>query len=45
MHLYWTSVFILPASVLQSIDKAMLYFLWYGNGLRKMIYISWSDVC
>ena len=27
MHLYWTSIFILPASVLQDIDHMMLRFL------------------
>ena len=27
MHLYWTSVFILPASILQAIDHLLLGFL------------------
>ena len=45
LHLYWTSVFILPASVLQAVDRAMLRFLWYGHGERKMVFISWKDVC
>ena len=44
MHLFWTSVFIHPASVLQAIDRLLLRFLWYGNGQRKLVYISWKDV-
>lgn len=45
MQLYWTSVFILPASVLHAINKAMLQFLWDGHGSRKMVCISWKDIC
>lgn len=45
MHLYWTSVFILPVSVLQAIDRIMLHFLWDGHGLRRCIFTSWNDVC
>ena len=35
MHLYWTSVFVLPASVLHAIDRLLLHFLWYGYGLES----------
>ena len=44
MHLFWTSVFILSASILQAIDQFLLRFLWYGHGQRKLVYISWNDV-
>ena len=44
MHLYWTSVFVLPASVLHAIDRLLLRFLWYGHGHLKLVYISWKDV-
>ena len=45
LHLYWTPIFILPASMLQAVDRAMLRFLWYGHRERKMVFISWKDVC
>lgn len=45
MHLYWTSIFILPVNVLQAIDKAMLRFLWDGHGQKRSVFISWWDVC
>ena len=44
MHLFWTSVFVLPASVLHAIDQLLLRFLWYGHGQRKLVCISWNDV-
>lgn len=40
MHLYWTAMFILPASVLQNIDRVMMHFLWYGHGQKRIIYVS-----
>ena len=30
MSLYWTSVFLLPISVLKEIDRTMMAILWYG---------------
>ena len=45
MHLYWTSIFILPTRILQDIDCMMLRFLWYGHGPRKCIFKSWEDTC
>ena len=35
MHLYWTSIFILSACILQDIDCLMLRFLWYGHGPKN----------
>ena len=45
MHLYWMSVFALPSSVLQEIDKMMMGFLWFGHGNMKCILTSWKNVC
>ena len=45
MQLYWTSVFILPVSVLQILDRVMFRFLWFSHGAKKNIYVSWYDVC
>ena len=45
LHLYWTSVFILLASILQAIDHLLLGFLWFGTGLKKCIFKAWKDVC
>ena len=44
MHLYWTSVFVLLASVLHAIDRLLPHFLWYGYGHWKLVYKSWKDV-
>ena len=45
MHLYWLSVFNLPASVHKEIYKLLLGFLWYGLGPKKNVFISWKNVC
>ena len=39
------SVFILPASVLKSLDRVMFRFLWFGHGSKRSIFVSWDDVC
>ena len=39
MSLYWTSVFLLPVSVLKEIDRMMMAFLWYSQGPRKSVFI------
>lgn len=43
---FWSSVFTLPVSVLNSIEKILRQFLWkgstLGNGGSK---VSWDDIC
>lgn len=46
LHVYWASMFILPAYVCDSIDKVLKKFLWYGGGDGSRIAcVSWKDVC
>ncbi|KAK1406254.1 hypothetical protein QVD17_41545 [Tagetes erecta] len=46
MHIYWSSMFILPARVLKEIEGIMRGFLWcQGPMKRGKAKISWNDVC
>ncbi|KAJ0615172.1 putative RNA-directed DNA polymerase [Helianthus annuus] len=46
MHIYWASVFILPARVISELEKRMRRFLWNaGSSGRVRANVAWSDVC
>ena len=46
MHLYWASVFILPAGIIHEIEQLMCGFLWcQGDMKRGKAKVSWEDVC
>nr|XP_043619780.1 uncharacterized protein LOC122591584 [Erigeron canadensis] len=46
MHVYWASVFILPAKVIQKIEKIMRGFLWSQGTLQKgKAKVAWEVVC
>ena len=46
MHLYWASVFILPAGIIHDIEQLMCGFLWcQGEMKRGKAKVSWEDVC
>lgn len=43
---FWTSVFTLPASVLDDVERIMRQFLWKGTPLgRGGAKVAWEDVC
>ncbi|XP_022030706.1 uncharacterized protein LOC110931628 [Helianthus annuus] len=47
MHIYWSSVFILPARIIQELEAKMRNFLWsqdssFNKGKSK---VSWKLVC
>ncbi|KAL2893324.1 LINE-1 retrotransposable element ORF2 protein [Bienertia sinuspersici] len=43
---YWAQVFILPASVLQSIEQICRSYLWSGQwSSNRPGYVSWEGVC
>ncbi|XP_022014769.1 uncharacterized protein LOC110914278 [Helianthus annuus] len=47
MHIYWASVFILPARIIQELEASMRNFLWsqessFNKGKSK---VSWKMVC
>lgn len=46
IQVYWSSVFILPKSVTQEIEKLMREFLWSHGDLKKgSAKVKWADVC
>lgn len=43
---YWTSIFNLPSSVIDNIERILRQFLWKGTTLgRGGAKVSWDDVC
>ncbi|GKA19305.1 hypothetical protein Tco_0699220 [Tanacetum coccineum] len=45
MHLYWASMFILPAGIIHDIQQLMCGFLWcQGEMKRGKAKVSWDDV-
>lgn len=46
IHNFWGSVFILPQSVLQEVDKKCREYLWGSSeDKRKTTLVAWDKVC
>lgn len=46
MHIYWTSIFTLPKSVITEVEKMCRSFLWHGiDKGKKGGMVAWSMVC
>lgn len=46
MHLYWASVFILPARIISELEQLMRGFLWcQGEMKRGKAKVAWESVC
>nr|XP_043611422.1 uncharacterized protein LOC122583015 [Erigeron canadensis] len=46
MHIYWASIFILPARVIKELEQKMRNFLWgMGPGGKVKSKASWKSVC
>ncbi|GJU35720.1 RNA-directed DNA polymerase, eukaryota, reverse transcriptase zinc-binding domain protein, partial [Tanacetum coccineum] len=46
MQVYWSSMFILPITISNDVERLMRDFLWnYGEFKRGKARIKWSDVC
>ncbi|GJT92150.1 RNA-directed DNA polymerase, eukaryota, reverse transcriptase zinc-binding domain protein [Tanacetum coccineum] len=46
LHVYWASMFILPVSVCNNIDKLLKNFVWSKTDSSKGIAsVAWKDVC
>ncbi|KAJ0833348.1 putative RNA-directed DNA polymerase [Helianthus annuus] len=46
LHVYWSSVFILPARVIKELESKMRNFLWAQSpSQRGRAKVSWSSVC
>ncbi|GJU98240.1 hypothetical protein Tco_1327511 [Tanacetum coccineum] len=46
MQIYWASMFILPVSIANDVERLMRDFLWnFGEFKRGKAKVKWSDVC
>ncbi|XP_022030545.1 uncharacterized protein LOC110931459 [Helianthus annuus] len=46
LHVYWSSVFILPARVIKELEAKMRNFLWaQSSSQRGRAKVSWKSVC
>jgi hypothetical protein len=46
MHIFWSSVFVLPARVIKELEAKMRNFLWsHGKYLKGKAKVAWKDVC
>lgn len=41
---FWSSVFILPQSVLKEVDRICREYLW-GGSVDKVALLSWEKIC
>ncbi|KAJ6332776.1 hypothetical protein OIU77_008765 [Salix suchowensis] len=46
MQVYWSSMFVLPASVIRSLEGTLAAFLWRGSSMaRHGAKVSWNHIC
>ncbi|XP_022019843.1 uncharacterized protein LOC110919900 [Helianthus annuus] len=46
IHVYWASVFVLPASIIKELETKMKHFLWgQGMGAKGRAKVAWKEVC
>ncbi|KAL0439703.1 UNVERIFIED_CONTAM: putative ribonuclease H protein [Sesamum latifolium] len=45
LHVYWSSVFVLPKSIIKVIEQKMRSFLWKGPSGSGFAKVSWGQVC
>nr|XP_043625587.1 uncharacterized protein LOC122597012 [Erigeron canadensis] len=46
MHIYWSSVFILPGRIVKELEKRMRSFLWCkGPMVKGKAKVAWKDIC
>ncbi|GJY03440.1 putative reverse transcriptase domain, reverse transcriptase zinc-binding domain protein [Tanacetum coccineum] len=46
MHIYWASVFILPARIIHDLEQLMRRFIWCQGELKKgKAKVAWDSVC
>ncbi|GJU34638.1 uncharacterized protein Tco_1182992 [Tanacetum coccineum] len=46
MHVYWSSVFILPSRIMLDIEQLMRSFLWCNGEMRRgKAKVAWEDIC
>ncbi|KAL0448954.1 UNVERIFIED_CONTAM: hypothetical protein Slati_1451800 [Sesamum latifolium] len=45
MNIYWAMAFILPKSIIRTIEARMRKFLWQGGSGTGMAKVAWTDIC
>ncbi|MFS7978016.1 putative RNA-directed DNA polymerase [Helianthus anomalus] len=46
MHIYWATIFLLPAKIVSDLERRMRAFLWTGkNQLNVKAKVAWKLVC
>uniref|UniRef100_A0A5B6YUZ1 Reverse transcriptase domain-containing protein n=1 Tax=Davidia involucrata TaxID=16924 RepID=A0A5B6YUZ1_DAVIN len=46
VQIYWSSIFVLPKSVLKSIERVMRNYLWSGVEMKSTkAKVAWKDIC
>ncbi|KAL0292809.1 UNVERIFIED_CONTAM: hypothetical protein Sradi_6971600 [Sesamum radiatum] len=45
LHIYWASVFILPKSIINSIESRLRKFLWQGSSATGFAKVAWAQIC
>ncbi|KAL0402138.1 UNVERIFIED_CONTAM: hypothetical protein Slati_4243700 [Sesamum latifolium] len=44
LHMYWSSVFLLPKSIIKVLEQQMRSFLWKGSSGLGLVKVSWEQV-
>ncbi|GKB30917.1 RNA-directed DNA polymerase, eukaryota, reverse transcriptase zinc-binding domain protein, partial [Tanacetum coccineum] len=46
LHVYWASVFLIPATIIKEINKLLKWFLWnQGDTAKEKAKVAWKEVC
>ncbi|KAL0411512.1 UNVERIFIED_CONTAM: putative ribonuclease H protein [Sesamum latifolium] len=45
MNIYWAMAFILPKSIIRTVEARMRKFLWQGGSGTGMAKVAWTDIC
>lgn len=46
MHIYWSSIFLLPMSVVHEVERICKSLLWHGvSNINKGGMVKWETVC
>ncbi|WCJ37950.1 Retrovirus-related Pol polyprotein from type-1 retrotransposable element R2 [Euphorbia peplus] len=45
LTVYWASIFVLPAAVINSVDRKCRAFLWSGSSSSSKALVAWKSIC
>ena len=43
--IYWCNAFLLPAGLLQDIERLLMNFFWNGTNYKAMHMVNWDSIC